>query len=250
MVARGEWLGILDSDDVAMPSRFEEQIKLAVSDKDLVMIGSNSISIYKAGHVIKKHKYPTSHNDLINRLLSMRAFPPHSSMMYRKDVVQRFDGFNIRFPLSEDYDLWLRLSDAGKITSIDKSLVKIRKHDANISNWERGMLQIRLGVAAYICHFLRTHGYPDPSVTNDEARWGEFVTWIEKHLIDEGVFEKSKAWADARCEYFAAENSLIGTFRFSTSLIQSGHASVLAWEMFFGSSLPRRLAREWMLSTK
>jgi len=250
MVAKGEWLGILDSDDIAMPSRFKEQMKLAVSDKDLVMIGSDSISINEKGQVIKRHKYPTSHSDLTNRLLSMRAFPPHSSMMYRSAVVQRLAGFNKRLSSAEDYDLWLRLSDTGKISSICKSLVKIRKHDAGISHWEGGMLQIRLGVAASVCYFLRTYGYPDLSVTNDEAKWVEFVAWIEKRLIEEGVFEKSKARSVARSEYFATKNSLLGTFRFCTCLWQSGYASALAWEKFFGSSLSRRLAKEWMLATK
>src|SRR6266853_2209568 len=49
--ARGEWLGILDSDDVAMPTRFEEQLRLARSDKGLVMVGSSSISMDKHGHL-------------------------------------------------------------------------------------------------------------------------------------------------------------------------------------------------------
>jgi len=246
MAARGEWLGILDSDDIAMPTRIEEQIRLADSDKNLVMIGSGSISIHEKGHAIKEHKYPTGHKELVKRLVTMRVFPPHSSMIYRRDAVQGLASFNMRFSPAEDYDLWLRLSRAGKISSINKPLVKIRKHDAGISNWEGGMLQIRLGVAASICHFLRVHGYSDPSVTNDETRWVEFVTWIERRLVAEGVFEKYKAWADARSKYFAAKNSLTGAFSFVACLMQSGRAGALAWEKIFGFPLPQRLAQKWM----
>lgn len=167
--ARGEWLGILDSDDVAMRSRFEEQMKLADSDKGLVMIGSSSISIDKRGHVIKEHKYPTNHQDLVKRLSSMRAFPPHSSMLYRKDVIQKLAAYNPRYVPSEDADLWFRLSEIGKVSSVDKPLVRIRKHEQNISNSKGGMLQTRLGVAASVCHFLRIYGYSDPSTSNDET---------------------------------------------------------------------------------
>jgi glycosyltransferase involved in cell wall biosynthesis len=247
--ARGEWLGILDSDDVATPSRFEEQLTLASSDQRLVMIGSGSIWIDKNGHAIRNHKYPTKHQDLIKRLLSLRAFPPHSSMLYRKDVVRRLASFNPRFALSGDYDLWLRLSEVGKMACIDKPLVKIRKHDRNISNAEGGMLQTKFGYVASICHALRTHSYLDPSASSDETTWQEFLVWVERRLLEEGVFERRKEWADAHAGYFATENGVTGALRFGIRLLQSRHASALVWEKFFGSSLPQRLAREWMAAT-
>ena len=244
--ARGEWLGILDSDDVAMPSRFEEQLRLANSDKDLVVIGSSSISVDKNGHAIKEHTYPTDHQNLVKRLYSLQAFLPHSSMIYRSDVVRRLASFNPRYVGSEDYDLWLRLSEVGKVASIDKPLVKIRKHEQNISNAERGLLHPRFGSAASICHFLRIHGCPDPSTSSHDTTWQEFFTWVDRRLMEEGVFVRHDAWADARAEYFATENRLTGALRFGARLLRSGHASALVWEKFFGSSLPKRLAREWM----
>lgn len=164
--AKGKWLGILDSDDVAAPSRFEKQINLAESGENLVMIGSSSISMDANGHAIKGHKYPTTHRELVRRLALMRAVPPHSSLLYRKDVVIKLSGYNPRYVPSEDYDLWLRLSEIGKLACIDQPLVKIRKHQRNISNAEGGVRQIRMGVAAAACHYLRVQGYTDPSTSN------------------------------------------------------------------------------------
>ena len=243
--ARGEWLGILDSDDVAMPTRFEEQMRLTDCDKGLVMIGSSSISMDAKGHEIKDHKYPTRHSELGKRLETMRAFPPHSSLVYRKDDVERLSAFNSRYDQCEDYDLWLRLSEVGKVTSINKPLVKIRKHEQNISNSEGGMQQIHFGFAASVCHFLRIHGVADPSTTSNEAVWLEFLTWIKMKLIEEDVFGRNKSRVVARTEYFAMENRLAGALRFGFHLLRTGHASALMWEKFFGSSLPVRLAREW-----
>jgi hypothetical protein len=210
------------------------------------MIGSNSISMDANGYSIKAHKYPTSHSDLAMRLKSMRAFPPHSSLMYRRDVVVRLSAFNSRYVQSEDYDLWLRLSEVGKVAAVGKPLVKIRKHEQNISNTEGGMLQTRLAFAASVCHFLRINGCPDPSINNNETIWREFVTWIDDRMIGENVFEKRKAWVDARAEYFATANRLTSALRFSAHFLKSGHASPLMLEKFFGSSLPQRLAQEWM----
>ena len=244
--ARGEWLGILDSDDVAMPSRFEEQMGLAKNGQDLVIIGSSSIFIDRKGHTIKEHKYPTDHEVLVKKLYSQQAFPPHSSMVYRKDVVKKLTGFNSRFTSSEDYDLWLRLSEIGEMASIDKPLVKIRKHGQNISHSEGGNLQGRFGIIATSCHFLRIHGSPDPSTSSDESTWQEFIAWVDRRMVEVGAFERRKAWSDARTEYFSTANRLTGALSFGNSLLRSGHASALAWEKLFGSSLPQRLAREWM----
>jgi glycosyltransferase involved in cell wall biosynthesis len=244
-VARGEWLGILDSDDVAMPSRFDEQVKFADCDKGLIMIGSNAISIDDKGRVIGEHRYPTGHRELVRRLYSLRAFPPHSSMIYRKDAVQRLSGFNPRFAPSEDADLRVRLSEVGKVGSIDKPLVKIRIHGQRVSNSEGGMLQVRLGLAALVSHFLRIHGCLDPSA-DDETAWREFVKWCNRRLLEEGVFERRIAWGDARAAFNVAEKSLAGTVRFTGRLLQSRHAGMLIWEKLFGSSLPKRLAKEWV----
>lgn len=247
-VAQGMWLGILDSDDVAEPTRFEEQLELSNRYKDLVVIGSNSISIDAEGHTIIEHGYPTDHGALIKRLYSMRAFIPHSSMLYRKDVVNELKAFNTRYAQAEDHDLWLRLSEVGTFASIDKPLVKIRKHGKNITNFQDGRRQLKYANAGVICHFLRAYGCPDPATILDEKAWQGFLDWAERRLIEEGVFARRKAWADARSRYFATKNRLMGAFRFSTRLLHSGHAGTAFVEKFIGSSVPRRLAREWMLT--
>ena len=244
--AKADWIGILDSDDVSMPSRFEEQLRLTNSDKRLVLLAGNSVSIDKLGRTIKEHRYPVDHTGLIKRLYALQAFPSHSSMLYRKVSVTRSASFNSRYTRSQDYDLWLRLSEVGKFASVDLPLVKIRKHEMNISNSDGGVLQRKYGSVATICHFLRILGCPDPSTSNDEATWHNFFTWADKRLVEEGAFSRYEAWAGARAGYFATSNKLGGALRFGTRLLKSGHTSALVWEKCFGSSLPERLAQEWM----
>ena len=246
LAAKADWIGILDSDDVAMPSRFKEQLRLANSDKRLVQISSNSSSIDNHSHAIKEHRYPVDHKGLIKRLYSLQAFPSHSSMLYRKETVIRSASFNPRYARSQDYDLWLRLSEIGQFASIDQPLVKIRKHAMNISNSDGGVLQRKYGSVATICHFLRILGCPDPSTSNDKATWHNFFTWADSRLVEEGAFSRHDAWTGARSGYFATPNKLSGAFRFGTRLLQSGHTGALVWEKCFGSSLPERLAQEWM----
>jgi glycosyltransferase involved in cell wall biosynthesis len=244
--ARGSWLGILDSDDVAEPTRFEKQLDLAGRDKNLVAIGSSLISIDAKGSKINEHRYPTDHDNLVKRLYSMGAFLPHSSMIYRRDVINVLEPFNPRYVRSEDYDLWLRLSVVGKFASIDKPLVKIRRHERGISHSESGRRHIILANAGIICHFLRCQGFPDPSVLLDDVSWQCFVDWTERRLNEEGVFDRRSAWEYARSGFFSTESRPIGVFRFATRILLSGHAGAALVEKYTGSSVPKRLAQEWM----
>ena len=86
----------------------------------------------------------------------------------------------------------------------------------------------------------------DPSVGANADEWIDFMTWVGNRIEESGVYERRKAWIDARAEYFANKNRLTATLRTGIGLLQSGHASTLMWENLFGSSLPRRLAQEWM----
>ena len=159
-VARGEWLGILDSDDVSMPSRFEKQMKLADRDKDLVLIGSSSISMDASGHAIKEHKYPTRRKDLVKTLSSIGRFPPHSSTVYRRAVVEKLSRFSIRYKCNRRITICAAAVGNRRISSIDEPLVRIRKHEHNISNSEKGRVQARFGFTSLVCHFLRDRWHP------------------------------------------------------------------------------------------
>jgi glycosyltransferase involved in cell wall biosynthesis len=245
-IAKGEWIGILDSDDIALPMRFSEQMKMADDDEGLVMIGSDAIIIDAEGRVIKRKKYPTSHRGLIKRLYTMQAFPPHSSMVYKKDVLEKLSGFNTKYSQSEDYDLWLRMSKAGRISSADKALVRIRKHVQSLSNEDGGILQVRLAYAALVSHYLRIYGYPDPSNDGGKETWRVFVEWVNRRMIEENVFGEIQTWALARASYFSAENRLKSMFCLIKSLLKSGSASAIIWERLLGTTLPKRLAKEWI----
>ncbi len=244
-VARGEWLAILDSDDVALPSRFADQMQMAKSEPNLVLIGSNSIMIDENGRALREHVFPTNHRQLAKRLRTYRGFPPHSSIVYRGDIVRRLAAFDAKYFQSEDRDLWLRLSEVGKLASVNKPLAKIRKHKGNVSNLDGGKVALRLAYAAIICHFLRRHGSPDPSATGDQAQWQAFLAWVEKRMAEEGVFERHETKGEIRLAYLATDNRLLGALRLGAQLLRSGSAPALIRDEIRGTRFPKRLADEW-----
>jgi glycosyltransferase involved in cell wall biosynthesis len=244
--ARGVWISRLDADDLCEPDRLAEQLRYVHNHPEIVLLGAGFMEIDAQGRSVKKQKFPSGHRELLRHLERLQRFFPHSSAFFRRDVAQDAGLYNPFFRKSQDWDLWLRFAERGRIACIRKCLVRVRKHSGQISNSAAGTSQLVYGVAASTCHSLRVDGCPDPSAGSDERVWKVFLGWIEGRLMEEGVFERRKVWADARAEYFATNSRMIRVFRFGTRILKSGHAVALLWDKVYGSSLPERLAREWV----
>jgi glycosyltransferase involved in cell wall biosynthesis len=244
--ARGAWIARLDADDQCEPTRLDEQIRFVQRHSEVVLLGTGFFEIDVQGRVIKKHLYPFGHRKLVCHLERLQRFFPHSSALFRREIAQDAGRYNPLFRTTQDWDLWLRFAERGRIACLENCLVRVRKHSEQLSNSATGTSQLVYGTAASACHFLRIHGCPDPSTSNGETTWREFIRWVDRRMTEEGVLERHKAWVEARAEYFAMENRLARAFRFGIRLLQSGHTSALMWEKHHGYSLPRRLAREWM----
>ncbi len=248
--SRGEWIARLDADDVALSNRLEEQYSYMRGLQDTFLVGSGFIEIDQHGKIIKSHKYPQRHHALLGNLKKSKRFFPHSSAMFRSDIVSKFGGYNPRIVCAEDWDLWLRFAEHGKIACLDKPLVKIRKHSNNISNSEGGKTQASHGLAATICHFLRSKGVADPSTCENEADWRAFIEWVALRSEQEGVFEKLKEWAQIRHAYFSAGNKMIGAWQLTMRFATSRNALQMLHEHLFGSDLPATLADEWIMKSQ
>jgi glycosyltransferase involved in cell wall biosynthesis len=247
--AKGRWVARLDADDLCEPGRLEAQLAYADNHPSLVLLGTGCTEINEEGQAIRKHKYPPGHRKLLCHLERLQSFFPHSSALYRADVVRKIGGYNSRFSRSEDHELWLQLVSKGKIACLSKPLVRVRKHSRQISLEDLGRRNIYDGIAAAICHFLRKANFRDPSAGTTESEWTSFMSWVEGRVEDVGIFRTYKAWSDARDIFYSVGSRWKRLFLLGPQLLQSGHACTLAREKCFGNPLPQRLAREWIRRT-
>ena len=243
--SQGGWIAILDSDDIALPTRLEQQLAYVSKKPELVMLGSDFIPMGSSVYIIKKHHYPSKHYDLVKRLQRSMSFPPHSSFIYRTEIVKRIGGFNPRYVPSEDTDLYLRLAEQGRIAYMNKPLVKIRKHSNNISIG-REETQVLHALAAVVCHFLRNKNTPDPSACGKDEDWRAFVEWIALRAEQQELFERRRTRSQLTLRYFSSGYRLIGAWRLMTGLASSRHTFQILHEKYFGSDLATTLADEWI----
>lgn len=108
-MANGDYIAILDSDDVSPEPRLEEQASILNSRPGVDLVGQHASTarvIDETGAVISPHSPESGRSE---RGLSVGCHLVNSSAMFRNGGY-RYRG---KFQLAEDYDLWLRIADPG-----------------------------------------------------------------------------------------------------------------------------------------
>jgi len=131
--ARGELIARQDADDVSLPHRLEQQVRLLDQRPDVVIVGSSCHMIDDAGVRIGICRFPVSDTAIHWLMLFHNGFA-HTSVMLRAGVLhQHALRYDERLSTSQDYDLWSRLLHHGLGMNIAQPLVKRRAHAEQVS---------------------------------------------------------------------------------------------------------------------
>lgn len=125
--AQGEFIAWMDSDDIALSNRFALQLQAFEADPELVCVGGFAECIDPEGLPLRVERYPTSHDDILvaQQKGGAMRFP---TVMMRTDVARRAGGFRGSFPIGEDFDLFLRMSELGKMANLPIVVLRYRQH--------------------------------------------------------------------------------------------------------------------------
>lgn len=128
-IARGEWIAIMNADDIALPNRLERQLQwLEQTGSDIC--GSWVKFFGTAERRILKHPQTDAAIKMGLMFGSMFAQP---SVMMRTDLVKKLQ-YDKNWKVAEDYDLWERAMRAGwKMTNVPEVLLLYRQHNEQIS---------------------------------------------------------------------------------------------------------------------
>jgi glycosyltransferase involved in cell wall biosynthesis len=125
-VARGEFIGRLDADDLAEPGRVAAQVALLDADPGIVAVGTAATVIDDAGNTVGAIDPPAG-TDLARGLLR-KNLVVHSSVLIRRSALVSVGGYDTRCVRMQDYDLWLRLARVGRVTNLPGRLTRYRVH--------------------------------------------------------------------------------------------------------------------------
>ena len=134
--ALGKYVAFLDSDDLWFPTKLKKQLDIfekSNNPKLGIVACYLYVKDYKTGEIISKHdKY--YRGDVIKELMNFdfNVFTS-SCIMTKLSILKEVGPFDTDLNLSEDFDLWLRISDSGyEFDYVPEYLFNYVKHDSNI----------------------------------------------------------------------------------------------------------------------
>jgi len=130
-LSKGCYVAIMDSDDIALPNRFIEQIKFLKQNRHVSAVGSWAKVINSEGAIIGDLKPPTNY-EVIKRQIIRTNCLVHSTLMAKKEVFIEFP-YDENLPFAADYDFLIRMVRKYVFVNLPKILIKYRMHNENIS---------------------------------------------------------------------------------------------------------------------
>jgi len=137
---RNEWIFRMDSDDIALPTRFEKQLEIIQTGKyDVVGSATEEFNITE-GDLRQFRIMPENHADII-KFMKLRNPINHMTVAFRKETAIKAGGYwDKRY--FEDYNLWYEMFKVGaKFYNLKEVLV-----NARVGN---NMVERRSGYAYY-----------------------------------------------------------------------------------------------------
>ena len=139
--ARGEWIALLDSDDMWLPHYLEEQLEILKMRPEVDILSANAINLGGAwdGQPYKAADGPLVDLSLLDLIRSEDAVCILS--MFRRRILRTIGVFDDTMRGSEDYDFWLRAAAAGaRIAFNPTPLALYRRRADSVSADEMRML--------------------------------------------------------------------------------------------------------------
>lgn len=140
-LAKGEYIWIAESDDVAEPTFLAKLVPELDNNPDVVMSVSGINHIDENGEIIdlkcpvnfaSKRKFKG--NDFIKEFMSFRtSIYNASSVIFRKNILLDIDSIYKTYKSAGDYLFWIMLLEKGNIIIINERLDLFRRHSSAVT---------------------------------------------------------------------------------------------------------------------
>lgn len=135
--AGAKYIAIQDADDISVKDRLEKEVKFLEKNDDIFCVGGWADKIEENGDFIELMDYPPAiHKDIYNEIVVNKNNPIiDPSCMYRRDLFNKIGGYDNRWRLVPDFNLWVKAAKAGyKFSNFKEVLVYYRQHPNSVTN--------------------------------------------------------------------------------------------------------------------
>jgi glycosyltransferase involved in cell wall biosynthesis len=126
--AQAQYVAWLDSDDIARPNRLKRQVAFLEDKHEIAMVGSCAGKLAHDGTSKSGLRVPPLEHEDIRCWSLFRNGLQQSSICGRTEILRRYP-YREQFPVCEDIDVFVRISQQHRIANLPEVLVDRRTHD-------------------------------------------------------------------------------------------------------------------------
>ncbi|GEM_PF-1028208 len=130
--ARGEYIAMLDDDDLFLPGKLAKQVNMLDSDKQIGVVSTQAYVIDREGRVVRGIENHLTPGRISYNLVFANCIV-HSSVVIRRELFQQAGYYNENLNQAQDYDLWSRWLRRAIFAQINEKLVCWREHDDGVT---------------------------------------------------------------------------------------------------------------------
>lgn len=132
--AVGEYVAILDSDDIFLPNKLSEQVAYLQAHPDVGLVYGMGFGVNAEGQMVYEilwegHREPNDPNQV---LLDCYFHLPVSSLV-RRSVFDQVGGFDESLRAGQDHDMQIRIAEITKLGFLPRRVYHYRRHGDSIS---------------------------------------------------------------------------------------------------------------------
>jgi len=165
--SNSSYVARMDEDDLMEPNRLVQQSAYLDNNLDCIVVGGQLKLINEKGESIGVSRFS---NRVISRSQLLRRSPiAHPAAMFRREKVLDVGGYREYLP--EDWDLWARLWQQGRIANLRDYVLRYRIHENQLSRtaiYRHSTSRLIVGTSLY----ARESGFRDhPNNHEDMDGW-------------------------------------------------------------------------------
>jgi glycosyltransferase involved in cell wall biosynthesis len=186
-LAGTELIARMDADDIAEPDRLAQQVAFLDANPQVGLVGGQIRRMGTRQASGMPSNLPTTHAEIVTDLMANRHGMCNATTMFRRALFEQVGGY-WEHNLSEDWDLFLRLSEVAELANIDELVLSVRFHRASL-NGRRIVEAQLLNEFAALRAELRAAGAPEITLgefksSHRSSRWPHsWLFWLDCHAI-------------------------------------------------------------------
>lgn len=220
--ASGKYFARQDADDLSKPERLERQVEHLQSNPDVGLVHADYEVIDARGRRLDTVVLEQQTGEALKAALAVGNIFAHGAVMFTRECYDAAGGYRSFMEVTQDYDLYLRISEQAEMANVPQILYSLRFHADSIGRSRREKQLAYQQLALDLAHKRRA-GLPEEPIPVDVA----------------AAFPPSRAGLerDARGSaylFYAAEEKQLGerAVRQALMLAPEGAVDLGAWEVW------------------